>query len=65
VGLPHQRPGPHGFQVIAADVVNPEYRLRHDPGKLADVLMTLYNTEKGKSRAPKYSTVEPTAAPGA
>ncbi|MDO8531856.1 MAG: YvcK family protein [Dehalococcoidia bacterium] len=54
-----------GIQVIAADVVNPQYRLRHDPGKLADVLMTLYNTEKGKSRAPKYSTVEPTAAPGA
>ena len=62
----HPPSGPlDGFRVVAADVVNPQYRLRHDPEKLADVLMTLYNGEKGKNRAAKHTIIRPTAAAGA
>ncbi len=54
-----------GFRVITADVVNPEYRLRHDPKKLAVVLMNLYNMQKGKNRAARRFMTKPTAAAGA
>jgi len=39
-----------GVQLVAADIINPQYRLRHDPKKLAEVLMSLYNGQKGKQR---------------
>ena len=53
-----------GLQVLAADVVNPQYRLRHDPEKLAQVLMSLYNSQKGKHRNDKRAPAERASAAG-
>ncbi|MBI4284109.1 MAG: YvcK family protein [Chloroflexi bacterium] len=38
-----------GMEVILDDVVNEEYRLRHDPKKLAALLMDVYYTSKGRN----------------
>ncbi|MBI4328510.1 MAG: YvcK family protein [Chloroflexi bacterium] len=38
-----------GVETIYADVVNPDYRLRHDPDKLAKVLLNLYDRVKVKA----------------
>ena len=37
------RPQPVGGQIVQADVVDESNRYRHDPGKLADVVFTLYH----------------------
>ncbi len=39
---------PKGCRLVTADVVDLANRYRHDPGKLADVLLTLYH-EKGEA----------------
>jgi uncharacterized cofD-like protein len=52
---------PAGLQLISADVVNEEYRLRHDPVKLANTLLNLYH-EHGQNRTESKREVATAAA---
>ena len=48
--------GTAGVPVISADVVDESNRYRHDPGKLADAILTIYH-EQGEA-APRTDKAE-------
>jgi uncharacterized cofD-like protein len=53
------KPTSHGVRIIARDVVNDRNPLRHDPAKLAEVLLQLARTGATAAQIPLVLTPEP------